>query len=236
MEKQIFELDEREITLYSDPEPEWVLLQPIDEQDTRLLDRQAELMGGGACRFALAAFAVHDWNRDLSPWEAPPVFGSIPFEGRAKDTLRFMENRLLPALRGRMGLSGREKICVGGYSLAGLFALWASAGKAGFDGVAAASPSVWFPGWMDYVRANPVQAEIVYLSLGDREEKAKNPVMAAVGSCIREMQALLLPDRTAILEWNSGGHFQNSEQRTARAFRWVMEQSAQQKDQKENTV
>ena len=48
-------------------------------------------------------------------------------------------------------------------------------------GVAAASPSVWFPGWPEYEAAHPIQTQRVYLSLGDREEHTKNQTMAAVG-------------------------------------------------------
>ncbi|MBR5999098.1 MAG: hypothetical protein IK043_01490, partial [Candidatus Methanomethylophilaceae archaeon] len=31
--------------------------------------------------FSLAAIRVPDWNSDLSPWEAPAVFGEVPFGG-----------------------------------------------------------------------------------------------------------------------------------------------------------
>ena len=71
---------------------------------------------------------------------------------------------------------------------------------------------------MDYVKANPIQAKSVYLSLGDKEGQAKNPVMATVGDCIREQYALLQADHSVTLEWNPGNHFQDSEKRTARAF------------------
>jgi hypothetical protein len=113
---------------------------------------------------------------------------------------------------------------IGGYSLAGLFALWAAIRTDVFSSVAAASPSVWFPGWMEYVKENPIQAKAVFLSLGDREERAKNPLMATVGDCIREQYALLQADHSVTLEWNPGNHFQDSEKRTARAFCWIAEQ------------
>ena len=83
---------------------------------------------------------------------------------------------------------------------------------------------MWFPGWMDYVKENSVQAKAVYLSLGDREERAKNPVMATVGDCIREQYALLQADHSVTLEWNPGNHFLGAEKRTARAFCWIAEQ------------
>ena len=216
MRKQRFELDGRAVTLYADDAPQILFIQPVDTHDTELLDAEIEAMRNCALPFALAAFAVKDWNRELSPWAAPPVFGKVPFGGTAAETLSFVLACLLPELRVQLGAD--MKVCVGGYSLAGLFALWAATETNAFSGVAAASPSVWFPGWMDYVKANPIQAKSVYLSLGDKEEQAKNPVMATVGDCIREQYALLQADHSVTLEWNPGNHFQDSEKRTARAF------------------
>lgn len=222
MREQVFELDGRAVTLYAIDAPQILFIQPVDDHDTALLDAEIEAMRDCALPFALAAFAVKDWNRELSPWEAPPVFGKVPFGGMAEETLSFVLDRLLPELRTRLGAD--TKLCIGGYSLAGLFALWAATRTDVFSGIAAASPSVWFPGWMDYVKEYPIQAKAVYLSLGDKEERAKNPVMATVGDCIREQYTLLQPKHTAALEWNPGNHFQASEKRTANAFCWVAEQ------------
>ena len=218
MEKQSFELAERRIVLFADEEPQILFLQPVDAHDAELPGRQIEAMRDCPLPFALAAFEVKDWNRDLSPWEAPPVFGKTPFGGAAEETLDYVTEHLLPALRERLTLDGSIGICLGGYSLAGLFALWAGTKTDLFSGIAAASPSVWFPGWLDYLKAHPLLAETVYLSLGDREERARNPVMARVGDCIRETYALLRDTHRVALEWNPGNHFQDSEKRTARAF------------------
>ena len=92
-----------------------------------------------------------------------------------------------------------------------------------FSGVAAASPSIWFPGFMDYMKNHILQAKSVYLSLGDKEEKTRNPVLAAVGERIREAHDILF--RTGVnctLEWNRGNHFHEPEIRIARAFAWLM--------------
>ena len=140
-----------------------------------------------------------------------------------------------PALSDRTGRANAEttvsspgnvKIILGGYSLAGLFALWASTQTKLFYGVAAASPSVWFPGWMEFEQQHPMQEQHVYLSLGDKEEHTKNAVMAAVGDNIRTLHSRLI-ERGAdcALEWNSGGHFKNADLRTAKAFRWAMEEN-----------
>ena len=88
-------------------------------------------------------------------------------------------------------LSAQPPVILAGYSLAGLFALWAAYQTDAFDGICAASPSVWFPGWLDYAKAAQPKTRCIYLSLGDKEEKTRNPVMSTVGDCIRAMAALL---------------------------------------------
>ena len=62
--------------------------------------------------------------------------------------------------------------------MAGLFSLWAAYQTDAFAGVAAASPSIWFPDFLQYMKEHDIRTESVYLSLGDREEKTRNPVMA----------------------------------------------------------
>ena len=111
---------------------------------------------------------------------------------------------------------------IGGYSLAGLFALWAAYQTDVFAGAVAASPSVWFPEFIDYMKANEIKVKNVYLSLGDKEEKAKNPTMATVGDCIREAYAWLNEQGVNVtLEWNQGNHFKDADVRTAKGFTWV---------------
>jgi hypothetical protein len=72
-------------------------------------------------------------------------------------------------------------------------------------------------------KKHEIKTDTVYLSLGDREEKARNPVMATVGDRIREAY-VQLKDRglNCILEWNGGNHFKDPDLRTAKAFAWVL--------------
>lgn len=116
-----------------------------------------------------------------------------------------------------------KRIFIGGYSLAGLFALWAGYQTDCFDGIAAASPSIWFPSFLEYMRENKIQTDAVYLSLGDREERTRNQVMAQVGNAIRTGFRLLKDSGTdCFLEWNEGNHFKEPDLRTAKAFAWLM--------------
>ena len=114
---------------------------------------------------------------------------------------------------------------MGGYSLSALFALWCAYESDFFDGIAAASPSVWYPGWMEFVRNHHPKAHSVYLSLGDKEYKSRNRTLATVETCIREYSEILSATEgvKTTLEWNPGNHFVEADLRTARAFLWALE-------------
>ena len=203
---------------YGSPDARAVLIQPVDEHDLAFIESEVSLIREKApADFRLVAVKVGDWNRDLSPWEAPAVFGREDFGDGAADTLAEILNLCGDRTR---------NYYLGGYSLAGLFALWAAGQTDAFSGIAAASPSVWFPGFTEYLAAHPPRSPRVYLSLGDREEKTRNPVMAAVGDRIRTTEALLRAQGIdCILEWNEGNHFRDADRRTANAFSWVLRQA-----------
>ena len=165
---------------FADKNADTVLIQPVGDHDLPEIENEvAEIKKLTSVDFQLIAVKVDDWNRELSPWEAPAVFG--------------------------------------------LFALWAAFQTEKFSGVAAASPSVWFPDFVGYMKENKIKCDAVYLSLGDKEERTKNAVMSKVGNCIRESYDLLTGQGIeCALEWNKGGHFKEPALRTAKGFAWVM--------------
>ena len=215
MTKKEYTLSDRTCFLYQDAEAIHLLIQPIDEHDLEVLDQEVKAIKELSDKpFSLLAFMIKDWNQELTPWAAPPVFGKVPFGNGAGKTLGFITNQLLPEVQENI-----PHLILGGYSLAGLFALWAGYQTDRFEGIAAASPSVWYPQWIDYASENKPLAKSVYLSLGDNEEKAKNPVMAQVGNAIRKQHELLTEQKiNTILEWNAGNHFVDSDKRMAKGF------------------
>ena len=213
-----------EITTYGNTDADTFLLQMVDDHDLEFIESEIsqirELTGGQD--FCLKAVKVGSWNYDLSPWPAPPVFGKEGFGDGAEQTLQFLEENALPD-SARGAAQSPKRVFIGGYSLAGLFALWAGYQTDRFDGIAAASPSIWFPDFTKYMRENRMNAEAVYLSLGDREERTRNPVMSQVGNAVRSAEAILRESgKDCILEWNKGNHFKDPDLRTAKAFAWLM--------------
>lgn len=222
MNSEVVSISGKESCLYIQPGVKYLLIQPVDEHDLDLLDQEVELIHRLSDKpFSLAAFKVYDWNRELTPWSSPPVFGKVPFGDGADETLDFIEHQMLPSLQDK-GID-TSNCLLGGYSLAGLFALWSSYQTDTFGGIAAASPSVWFPQWIDYAAEKKPFAKSIYLSLGDKEEKAKNPVMAQVGNAIRSQEEILKEQGIkTILEWNTGNHFVDSDKRMAKGFAWII--------------
>ena len=200
---------------YGNPEADTVLIQPTGEHELASLENEVrEIEKRTSKEFRFIATKVENWNDDLSPWKAPAVFKTEDFCGGASKTL---ENIIA------LCVDKNRKYYIGGYSLAGLFALWAACQTDIFSGVAAASPSVWFPGFIDYMKTYKIKSQNVYLSLGDREEKTRNPVMAQIGNCIKEEYRCLLENGiNCILEWNKGNHFKEADIRTAKAFAWIL--------------
>ena len=202
---------------YGHPDASIVLIQPVDDHDLEEMETEiSEIQRHISMDFKLIAVKVHNWNQDLSPWDAPAVFGNQNFGHGAADFLK-----------GILGLchDPDKTYYLGGYSLAGLFAIWTAYQTDQFAGIAAASPSVWFPGFLDYAKNQKLKSPSVYLSLGDREERTKHPVMAAVGNCIRAYDQWLKEQGIqCTLEWNQGNHFKEPGLRTAKAFAWVLNQ------------
>ncbi len=208
-------------------EPQYLLIQPIDDHDLELLDNEVSAIKAMTdIPFSLVAFEVSDWASQLTPWPSPPVFGKTPFGDGAESTLLYVKDLLMPELQKMQFYdSATMKCLLGGYSLAGLFALWACYQTPVFDGVAAVSPSVWYPGWVKYAESHKPLASHIYLSLGDKEEKTRNALMAQVGDCIRRQHDLLvMQEVSTVLEWNAGNHFQHSDERTAKGFAWLMKE------------
>ena len=202
-------------------QPKVVFLQLTARHEAKSLPDELTMLDEGITRpYLFVGIELDSWARCLMPWFDDAVSRDEEVGKHASDTLCYIESTLVPWLHSRYG----DVPCViGGYSLGGLFALWASCKTDLFVGVAAVSPSVWIKSWTVFAENNPTHAKRVYLSLGDREEHARNQRMAAVGPCIRRQHELLLQQLSAehtVLEWNKGGHFDDEAGRMARGVVW----------------
>ena len=212
--------------LYLNEDTEYILIQPVDENDISVLDNEVKHIEENTDRnFSFVAFKIEDWNSELTPWEMPLLRGKGNFGDGASGTLEFIKNDLIPSLSEYISTENKEiKYILSGYSLAGLFSLWNGYQTDIFEGIAAVSPSVWYKGWIEYVGAGKPLSEKIYLSLGDTEEKTKHQILSKIGDNIRKQHEILENSENVktVLEWNEGNHFQNPDIRTAKGFLWVM--------------
>ncbi len=96
----------RRIKAFSQEGARSLLIQPGDGNDLSVLQEELELIGKvSQVPFDMVFLGIDDWNRELSPWEAPPVFGNEGFGSGAADTLAVIESPLVPDRLSRLGLA-----------------------------------------------------------------------------------------------------------------------------------
>ena len=129
---------------------------------------------------------VANWGDALTPWPAPALRpGEEDFGGRAEETLASLAELLDQA-------SGPHAIC--GYSLGGLFALYAFVREPRLSACACLSGSVWYEGWVDWLRANAPDCagRSVFFSVGKKEKRAGLPfrhVEEDLAACVDILRA-----------------------------------------------
>ena len=168
---------------------------------------------------------------ELSPWPADGVWkGQAPYKGLAAEPPRWMMEECVPQVGMEFGIRDTRPVFAG-YSLSGLFALWAAWNSGYFRRVASGSGSLWYPGFTDFIRHNAPKAglkegsglEKAYFSLGDRESRTRHPLMSRVDTCTAEVvERVRSYGIETTFEWNPGNHFDHPELRIARALAWLL--------------
>jgi len=202
------------------PVPLVILLSCDDcvQQLSEISEMLLPLIETGECRpFLITGFGPIDWNRDFTPWYLEGTGGRI-FAGKADETLDFMKNTLLPELQSLYSLNG--EVYPVGYSLGGLTAFYAHC-RLGFTGCGSCSGSLWFPGWLEFLQKHQPSGKI-YLSLGGKEEKTKDPLMREVGTATQKSKELIAKSVKVIYVKEPGGHFREIPQRIGRAILWLL--------------
>ena len=201
---------------YGNEDASRVILQVIGEHEVERLEKEYELIKAAVAEdFLFIAMLVDDWYSDLSPWEFKEAINGKEFKGNADKTLNELLEQVEPYKN--------RKLYLVGYSMAGLFALWAAYNTDAFCGVAAVSPSVWYPGFADFFKTADVKVDKLYLSLGKKEEKTRNKYMSQVGDAIRQIsEAAINKGLETVLEWNDGNHFHEPAKRMAKGIGWLI--------------
>ena len=175
--------------------------------------------------FTLVAISDLDWSHDMVPWDSPPVFkNSEPCTGGADDYLRLLIEEIIPTTEKEIAGAPCWR-GIAGYSLAGLFALYAIYQTDLFSRVGSISGSLWFPGMKEYIFSHKPkrQPDCMYFSLGDKENKTRNPVLQYVRKNTEEIQAFYQGKGIdTMFQLNPGNHYNHAVERTAAGLCWLL--------------
>lgn len=207
---------------------------PIEGILTKLVENDART------DFLLLSIRPESWNDDFTPWEAPAFReGEKAPQGRADDYLSCLTEKIKPYMDAHYRTKPEPKYtALFGYSLGGLTAVYAVYQTNMFGAAGSLSGSLWFDGFCEFMeRKKPRRTDLrVYLSLGKKESRSKNPRMGRVAECTERAKGILEKQlegpgsfgddgnrERVYFEWNEGGHFHDMEGRFAKAVIWWAE-------------
>ena len=176
LNKEKFNIKDKVITLYKSSETNAPLIVfNTFEGDSE--DVYQALQNTGCTFLNLLVVGNIDWNHDMSPWNMPSIYSKEnSFSGGAEEYLRWRIDDGLP--KAKEMIEGEPKfIGIAGYSLAGLFAVYAMYKTDVFDRVASMSGSLWFYDFIEYCKRNDCRKlpDKIYFSLGNKEANTLNP-------------------------------------------------------------
>lgn len=212
-----FEINGKTISVFlrSEPGAPVIYLNTVSGEGKQVWEAVQE---AGCPAFTLVAISDLDWDHDMAPWDSPPVFKSAkPCTGGADAYLRLLTETILPEAEN--GIAGEP--CwrgMAGYSLAGLFAVYAIYQTDVFSRVASVSGSLWFPAMKEYIFAHEPKRrpDYIYLSLGDKESKTRNPFLKTVRRNTEEIGLFYRHKGIdTVFQLNPGNHYDHAVERTA---------------------
>lgn len=180
--------------------------------------------------FILVSISNLDWNNEMTPWYSKKInkYGE-EFLGKADEYIQVLLDEIIPKIKKYIEENLKVKIknyTIAGYSLAGLFAIYASYKTNIFSKIVSASGSLWFPKFVDFVKENKISSNVekIYFSLGNKESKVKNQILANVEKNTKEIEEIYKKQgiKTIYVE-NEGNHFKDASLRLAKGIKWILE-------------
>ena len=224
LNKAKFNITDKEITLYKSTDKNAPLIVfNTFEGDGEGLYKELQNMG---CTFLnLLVVGNIDWNHDMSPWYMPSIYSKEKsFSGGADEYLKLLIDEILPKTKEL--IEGVPKFTeIAGYSLAGLFAVYAMYKTDVFDRVASMSGSLWFSDFIEYCKRNEYKRlpDKICFSLGDKEANTRNPILKTVEDNTRELSEYFKNlGSEVIFELNPGNHFTDVNFRSAKGIKAIL--------------
>jgi len=220
MKKRCFQVSGKAVTLYSSSSSNvpLIVLNTYTGDGSSVVQELEKL---GPPEHHLLVIGNLEWNVDMCPWNSPALSKrEAPCFGGADAYLNLLETEILSRVKdllpGSISWMG-----IAGYSLAGLFSIYALYRSTLFSRAASASGSLWYPHFSEFVRNSKMRKlpEMLYFSLGDQEAKTQHPVLKTVQENTESIFAhyvnLGIP---AFYELNAGNHFKEPAWRMAKGI------------------
>ncbi|UWP59850.1 alpha/beta hydrolase [Ruminococcus gauvreauii] len=228
MQKWQFEISGKTVTVYPSKTPDCpiVYLNTFGDEGEKVY----LLLQQNQCPdFTFVTVGGLAWDRDMAPWDIPPVSKfDTPCTGGASEYLKLLAGEIVPKAEetatGKIIWRG-----LAGYSLGGLFAVYALYHTGAFSRIASVSGSLWYPGLMDYVRKQEpkVRPNHIYFSLGSKESYTRNPILKTVQENTETLKRLYeKAGIDTVFDLNPGGHYRNAAGRTAAGISWILSRSS----------
>ena len=152
----------------------------------------------------------YDWNYCMTPWKYHDK--NMGKTGGGEEFLSWFISEIYD--------EKYQRQYIGGYSLGGLFALFAACEKELFDGVMSVSGSLWYPGALEYFSEKSIGKRIgkIYMSLGDKESLTKNAEREKVGFNTEKLAEVFGKTKEVFFEYNRGGHFTDISERIVKSI------------------
>lgn len=224
LNKEKFNIRNKEIALYksTDKNAPLIVFNTFEGDGE---DVYKELQNMGCTSINLLVVGNIDWNHDMSPWYMPSIYSKEKsFSGGADEYLKLLIEEILP--KANVLIEGESKFTgIAGYSLAGLFAVYAMYKTDVFDRVACMSGSLWFSDFIEYCKGNEYKRlpDKIYFSLGDKEANTRNPVLKTVQDKTIELSEYFKSlGAEVIFELNAGNHFTDVILRSAKGIKAIL--------------
>lgn len=175
---------------------------------------------------ALVILTGMDWERDLPPWNAPPLYpDEPPFLGGADFFLSQLLTNTIPTIEARYQLPQKDRVLIG-VSLAGLFAAYTACRSDAFPRIASISGSLWYDGFVQFLTRQPPRPSLraAYFSLGRKEKNSRLMRLASIeNATIQTVQRFKSCGIETTFELNPGTHFTDIPLRIRKAITWLGE-------------
>ena len=193
-----------------------ILPERLKEKELPWLDVMAETHNA-----TFVVISGVNWEEDLTPWKAPGLKGG-EFAGKAQYFLEMLKADLFFNLEASLRIQKADRSIIG-VSLSGLFAVWASLSMPLFGSVGSVSGSLWYDGFLEWMKENKdTVTGRYYFSLGDKEKDGKNRRLASVEeSTLKAVDLLKSVGKEVFFEHNEGNHFGPLTERIEKAIKGI---------------